>query len=210
MDIEFKGGNCIAIQYKKDEIVIDPKLSAIGYKDQGAHARAQVLTQSGQHAPHDERALIIDGPGEYEVHNCTIKGIAAQRFSAADDAPLEATMYRIEADDISVAVIGHANPKLSDDQLEALGVVDVLVVPVGGYGYTLDAKAAVELTRKIEPKIVVPTHFADSSAKYEVPQASVDEFLKEIGGAQETTAKLKLKSGQLPAALTVFQLTITK
>lgn len=204
MEIEFKGGNCIAINYKKDEIVVDPKISNLGYKDQGLHARAQVLTQSSFAAAHDDRALIVDGPGEYEVHNCSIRGVPAKRFSAADDAPANATMYRIEAEDVSLAIIGHANPKLTDEQLEALGIIDVLVVPVGGYGYTLDAKAAVELTRKIEPKIVIPTHYADPAAKYEVPQAPVEEFLKEMGGASEAATKLKLKAGQLPAALTVY------
>jgi L-ascorbate metabolism protein UlaG (beta-lactamase superfamily) len=117
-----------------------------------------------------------------------------------------ATMYVISADDIKVAVVGHIYPDLTDEQLEALGVVDVLVVPVGGYGYTLDAAGAVDVIRKIDPKVVIPTHYADSAVTYPVPQAELDVFIKELGAAVETSSKLKLKAGTLGETLVVQRL----
>ncbi len=47
-------------------------------------------------------------------------------------------------------------PKLTDAEQEAIGIVDVMFVPVGGSGYTLDAAGALQLIKAVEPKIVIP------------------------------------------------------
>lgn len=211
MEIEYKGGNCVSISFKKDTFVTDPKLSDVGLKDQGSGATAVLLTQNAFAVPPMEDTLVIDMPGEYEINNCSVRGVAARRHAGAPDAPPEATMFRLEMDGVSVAILGHIDPKLSDEQLEDLGMVDILIVPVGNHGYTLDAKSAVEVVRKIEPKVIIPTHYADDAVKYEVSQAPLADFVKELGvPLSEETSKVKLKSGMLPASLTVLHLLRTK
>lgn len=123
-----------------------------------------------------------------------------------EGAPKRATMYSIVADDIAVAVVGHVHPDISEAQLEDLGVVDVLIVPVGGNGYTLDATGAVELVRKIDPKIVIPTHFADPAINYPVPQSELGIFIKELGATVEVSNRLKLKAGAFGEKLIVQHL----
>lgn len=210
MEIEYKGGNCVVISHKKDEIVTDPGLHIIGLKDQGAKAAVQLLTQDRFAAPASDETIVINGPGEYEVNNCSIAGVAANAHTTPE-GKMTATMYRLVLEDITVALLGHIAAKLNEDQLEAIGVVDVLILPVGGYGYTLEPKQAVDLVRTIEPKIVIPVHYAEDGLTYEVPQAPLDEFLKELGTTpEEPTAKLKLKAGTLPEKLTVYQLIRTK
>ena len=82
----------------------------------------------------------------------------------------------------------------------------LVAVPVGGSGYTLDAHQAVSVVRQLDPKVVIPTHFADKVVRYEVPQMELEPFLKELGAPQyEKTAKWKLK-GPLPEILTVIEL----
>ncbi len=206
MEIEYKGGNCVEITIKKNTIFVDPKLSKLGLKDLGAKATVQLATQPQFAAPHSDEALLIDGPGEYEVANVSVRGVAAQAHMDTPEASKRATMYVLAADDISVAIVGHVDPNLTEDQLETLGVIDVLVVPVGGNGYTLDATGAVELIRKIDPKVVIPTHYADSNIQYPVPQAGIDVFIKELGAAHEVSNKLKLKAGILGETLVVQQL----
>ncbi len=206
MDIEYKGGNCVVLTVKKNTIFVDPKLSTIGLKDYGTNAKVQLATQPQFVAPHNEDVLIIDGPGEYEVANISIRGVAARAHMDPADTH-KATIYSVLAEDVAVAVVGHIHPDLSEEQLEALGVIDVLVVPVGGNGYTLDATGAVELIRRIDPKIVIPTHYADSALSYEVPQADLEAFTKELGAAVEVSSKLKLKAGTFGEVLTVHQLT---
>lgn len=206
MDIEYKGGNCVILTVKKNTIVVDPKLSDLKLKDQGANATVQLVTQPQFEAPHGEDTLVINGPGEYEVANISIRGVAARAHMDTAESVKKATIYSVAAEDISVAVVGHAYPDINEDQLEAIGVVDVLVVPVGGGGYTLDATGAVEMVRKIDPKIVIPTHYADSATTYPVPQAELDLFVKELGATVETSSKLKLKAGTLGETLVVQQL----
>jgi L-ascorbate metabolism protein UlaG (beta-lactamase superfamily) len=136
----------------------------------------------------------------------SIRGVAARAHMDAEEDGKKATMYSVATEDVTVAIVGHVHPDISEDQLEELGVVDVLIVPVGGGGYTLDAAGAVDVVRKIGPKIVIPTHYADSAVSYEVPQADVDAFIKELGAAVEVSNKLKLKAGTFGEALTVQQL----
>ncbi len=65
------------------------------------------------------------------------------------------TMYKLIIEDVRVGVLGHIHPELDDKQLEALGTIDILLVPVGGNGYTLDSLEALKLIKKIEPKITL-------------------------------------------------------
>ena len=206
MDIEYKGANCVLITTKKETFVIDPKLSDVGLKDQGQRAAVQLLTQPQFGAPHSDETIVIDGPGEYEVHDVSIKGIPAQAHLDPKGSSYRATMYRLEIADISVVVIGHVHPDLSDDQLEALGIVDVVIIPVGGNGYTLDATGAVQVIKKIEPKIIIPTHYAEAGINYPVPQADIETFVKDLGAVHETSSKLKLKAGTVSEILTIQQL----
>ena len=210
MELEYKGGNCVVITNKKDVFVTDPKLTELGLKDQGSQALVHLLTQTVFGSKSAGDTLVIDGPGEYEVRNCSIKGIVAKRFSEISPSVKKATIYRLDLDGLSLAILGPVDSSLSDEQLEAIGVVDILVIPVGGNGYTLDSKSAVEIVRKIEPKIVVPTHYADDEVKYEVPQQPVEDFIKELGAVVEELPKLKVKAGLLPATLSVYKLIRSK
>lgn len=201
MDIEYKGGNCVVLSTKQATIVVDPKLSTLGLKDMASKDDVVVATQTDFVVPTDEVA--VDQPGEYEIKNVSITGVGAQRN--IDASGKAATMYRISNSDFAIAIIGHVATPLSEEQLEALGVVDVVVVPVGGSGYTLDAHQAVATVRQLDPKIVIPVHYADKAITYEVPQMELEPFIKEIGVPVEQTTKLKLKAGVLPETLTVYE-----
>ncbi len=201
MDIEYKGGNCVVISTKQATIVVDPKLSTLGLKDMASKDDVVVATQTDFVVLTDE--VTVDQPGEYEIKGVSITGIGAQRN--IDAAGKAATMYRISNNDFAVAVIGHVATPLSEEQLEGLGVVDVAVVPIGGSGYTLDAHQAVAAVRQLDPKIVIPVHYADKAITYEVPQMELEPFIKELGVPVEQTTKLKLKAGVLPETLTVYE-----
>ncbi len=207
MELEYKGGTCVIITHKKEVIVSDPGLSLLGLKDQ-TNATVQLLTESRFKAQAHDDAVVVDGPGEYEVQNCSIWGIAAAPHTTPE-GHRTTTVYKVDLDGISIAIMGHI-AKLDDAQLEALGVIDVLILPVGGFGYSLEPKQAVDLVKAIEPKVVIPIHYADEGVSYEVPQAPLEDFLKELGvTAEEPQVKLKIKGGQLPDKLTVYPLVRT-
>lgn len=196
MELQYFGANCLRLTTKKASLVIDDNLVDLGAK---SIAKAgDILLYTGTHAePKVEPKLIIDHPGEYEVSDISIQGVAA-RGHVEEEGVASATMYRLLADDIRVAVLGHIYPELSDEQLEAIGTIDILIVPVGGSGYTLDATGALKLIKKIEPKIIIPTHYAQKGINYPVPQQDLDAVLKELTmEPKERVAKLKLKAGDL-------------
>jgi L-ascorbate metabolism protein UlaG (beta-lactamase superfamily) len=207
-DLEYKGGNTVVFSTKKLSLAVDPKLSLVGLRDMKLKDGVELATENRFSVRDSEAQLIVDQPGEYEVGDFTIRGIAATRHIDTPEQEKLSTMYRIECGDVNVAVLGNIDPKLNDDQLEGIGVVDILIIPVGGGGYTLDATSAATLTRSIEPKAVVPVHYADSGLTYEVPQDQLSTFISELGAPVEMMAKYKVKSStSLPATLTVIELT---
>ncbi len=206
-EVEYKGGNGVVIASKKTTLFIDPKLSLVGLKDLVPKNAVELGTENRLLVNSSDATLIIEGPGEYEVGDVTLKGVAAVRHIDTEDDGKASSVYRLECGDIRLAVIGNIADKLSDEQYEAIGVVDIVILPVGGGGYTLDPTSAAAIVRSIEPKVVIPVHYADSGLRYEVPQESLDVFTKELGAPVESMTKLKVKSqATLPPTLTVYEL----
>ncbi|HEX5456596.1 MAG TPA: MBL fold metallo-hydrolase [Candidatus Saccharimonadales bacterium] len=177
MEIKFFGANAVRLQTKKAGVVIDDNLSSLGQKSITKESDLSVFTSKQAKSGIPKSAFYVDGPGEYEVMNISLQGIATQAH--IDEAGKKnATMYRLAIDDFKVGVVGHIYPDIDDDQLERLGMIDVLLIPVGGNGYTLDAAGALKIIKKIGPSIVIPTHYKDSKIKYEVPQDSLEDARK--------------------------------
>ncbi len=196
MDLQFYGANCVSVSHKGTRLIIDDNLAELGGKSVTKADDVALCTMHPKDSP--EARLIFDGPGEYEVADVSIIGIAARAHMEADDKNRDATMFKLIAGDHSVLLAGHIYPELNDAQLEAIGMVDVLVVPVGGNGYTVDPVGALKLIKAIEPKLVIPTHYADKSLNFPMPQQDLAAALKEIGlEPQETTSKFKLKPTEL-------------
>lgn len=206
-DIEYKGANTVVISTKKAVLVTDPKLSVVGLKDLNVKEAVEIATEARFAVNGQDARLLIEGPGEYGVADFDIFGIAAQRHLDAEGQELLGTIYRIEFGEVRIGLLGNVYEKLSDDQLERLGVLDILIIPVGGNGYTLDATGAANLVQTIGPKVVIPVHYADSALAYEVPQDSLDVFVKELGAPIETVSKYKVKGvSTLPAVLTIVEI----
>jgi hypothetical protein len=197
MDIQFYGANCLVFTAKGVRVVVDDNLADIGGKSVTKPGDI-VLFTSAHGEPKVEAKLVIDGPGEYEVSDVSIYGIPA-RAHIDDDNRKSATMYKLLTKELSIFIPGHIYPDLTDDQLESIGMVDVMFIPVGGNGYTLDPLGAIKIIKKIEPKLVVPVHYDVKGLNYPVPQQDLQHALQEMSmEPKETTAKLKVKSADLP------------
>ena len=208
LEIEYKGGNTVVIATKKAAIITDPKLSLVGLKDASTKDQIEIATEARFALNSSDAKLNIEGPGEYGVSLFDIRGVAAQRHLDSETDPLLSTIYRIEVNEVRIALIGNIYEKVSEEQLEEIGLIDILILPVGGNGYTLDATGAASLVRKIDPKVVIPIHYAESGVKYEVTQDPLEIFVKELGAPVEETKKFKLKQASLlPPVLTVINVT---
>jgi L-ascorbate metabolism protein UlaG (beta-lactamase superfamily) len=196
MDMQYYGANCISLISKQVRLVVDDNLVDLGGKS--VTKEGDVVLFTGPHSnPKKSAKIIIDQPGEYEVQGIFIYGIAA-RGHMEEAGKKSATMYKIMTDDLNILVTGHIYPELSDTQLETIGMVDIMAVPVGGNGYTLDSTGALTLIKKIEPKLVIPTYYDDNSLRYPVPVTSLEEALKNLPmETKEPVQKLRIKSVDL-------------
>lgn len=207
MDIQFYGRGCITIATKKVTIVVGDDANLIDKKNIIRGDDVVLFTAPASTQPICR--LSINHPGEYEISGVSIVGIPAQ-LHIDEPKTTNGTMYTIDAEDIRIAVLGNIDSGLNEEQIEKLGIVDVLVVPVGGNGLTLDPIGATKVIKEIEPKIVIPVHYADNSSNYDIPQQPVEEFLKVIGkeGSFDSIAKLKLKKPDIPELMSVVVLDI--
>ena len=208
-EVEYKGANAVILTTKKTKVIFDPKLSVVGLKDIDVRGTIEVATEDRFVVENASPKLLLSSPGEYEVGDVSLTGLPARRHIDTEEEGLMATIYRVVIGDVRIAVIGNIAPKLDEDQLELLGVVDMVIIPVGGGGYTLDASDASTIVRQISPRAVIPVHYADSALKYEVPQEDMETFVKELSvGVVEAGPKFKVKGdSSLPEQLSVIKIT---
>ena len=200
MNITWYGHRCVRIEVKGGSVLIDPFGKEVGLR--GPRINDDIVALSAYAVPPQvldqipEQSFVIRGPGEYEVKGIAVRGIAAAQDSQNGKELGLATMYTVVGDEISVCHLGAlGQDKLNDEQLEAIGEPDVLIVPVGGQS-ALDPKAVAQLCNQIEPKIIIPIQFSLPSAAYEAEK--VDKFVKEIGLPAEKMANFRIAKKQLP------------
>ena len=195
MEITNLGNGCVKLNTKTLTLVAGAK------PPKEVKADVIALTQIAETTIPE--TMVLDSPGEYEVAGALISGIPAQLHIDKDG--LRGTIYVIQADDVSVAVLADIAPTLSNAQLEAMGSVDVLIIPVGGHGLTLDAPAAAAIVAQVEPKVVIPVHYDDGTS-YEMPQDKVDVFVKELGTTPQEASKYKASVKDLPEEMALVVL----
>jgi L-ascorbate metabolism protein UlaG (beta-lactamase superfamily) len=180
-------------------LVIDPYDESTGLKM--PKLEADILLITHDHPDHSNRAAIKGTPyivecaGEYEVKNVAIEGVLVPHDAVKGKERGTVVAYRIDMDDISIAHLSDLGDELDSKQLESLGGVDILLIPVGGK-YTLDAKRAVTVVSQIEPRIVIPMHYQTPGLKYELD--AVEKFIKELGVKPRYEDKLKVSKKDLP------------
>jgi L-ascorbate metabolism protein UlaG (beta-lactamase superfamily) len=195
MDIQYYGANCIAITHKGRRVVVDDNLVDLGAKS--IMKADDVVLFTSMHQSEVPARLMLDGPGEYEVSDISVIGFSV-RAHIDEQGQKNATMFKLVIGDRSVLITGHIYPDLTESLRESIGIVDILIVPVGGNGYTIDPVGALKLIKMIEPKVIVPTHYADPALNYPVPQQELAHALREIGmEPKEIVAKLRLKNDEL-------------
>ena len=107
-------------------------------------------------------------------------------------------MFTIQAEEMKIGFLSDLGQKeLTSRQIDDLGNMDVLIIPVGGT-YTIGAKDASEIISQIEPGIVIPMHYKIPDLKIDVED--IAKFLKEMGSEGiEPLLKLKVSAKDLPS-----------
>jgi L-ascorbate metabolism protein UlaG (beta-lactamase superfamily) len=204
MQIQYFGLSSFKITTKEATIITDPFHKDSGLTPPRGAADILILAQknkslysatsgiSGEH-------FDITDPGEYDVKGVTITGIPLKQ----EDKYI--TIFLIESEDIRILNLTHIKEfNLTENELEELGEIDILILPVGG-NTVLSASAASKAVNSIEPKIVIPSHYKMSreagsgSAGHDLilDLDPLDKFIKEMGGKKEEMEKLTVKKKDL-------------
>jgi len=204
--ISWAGQSCfqISVSNSRDhsaDIVIDPFDEETGLKV--PNFSADILLVTHDHHDHNNvkaikgTPFLIDGPGEYEVKEVFIKGIPSFHDDKEGKEKGTNTIYTIEAEGMRFCHLGDLGQKqLTDEQLEKIDSVDVLMIPVGGE-YTIDSAQAQKIIAEIEPKIIIPMHYG--LPKLKTKMDDVSKFLKTMGkNSVVPQDKLTVKASALP------------
>jgi len=142
-----------------------------------------------------EDVFCITGPGEYERENVFIQGITPTGNSERDEN--RSTLYTVLVEGIRIAHLNlRSEATLSDKDIEQLGEVDILMLPVGDKKTYLPGAGAASITRSVGPKIVIPMSYAIPKLKVKLDK--VEPFLKAIGvGKVDPIPKLVIKKKDL-------------
>ena len=209
MDITWYGHSCFRLSDRGVTIVTDPPSDDLGYDR--PRIRADVVTISHEHPGHNNRVgfrggpKFFDGPGEYEVKDVFITGIATYHDGRNGSVRGRNTVFLFEFDGLTVCHLGDLGHVPSQSEVEALSAVDVLLIPVGGL-HTIDASKASEVISLIEPLLVIPMHYSTKVEKAKLD--TVTKFLKEMGVApMPPQPELKVSKSSLPEDTQVVVLT---
>ncbi|MBI4128153.1 MAG: MBL fold metallo-hydrolase [Parcubacteria group bacterium] len=174
-----KETSCTVDVYGEDLPRLNPPLALITHYD-----TKKPLSSSS-------KLSVFDLPGEYEARGMVIRGIAATHDREGGNERGTLTIFQILFEGIKLGHLGHLGRPLSKEQLELLGDINILFLPVGGHD-ALSASEAIELINEIEPAIAVPLHVRTPGLPALTP---LSDFLKKVGAsAAEPQKKLSLKS----------------
>ena len=210
MDITWLGHSCFKIRGSQAIIVTDPFPPNMGYTL--GTITADIVTVSHPHPSHSYNEGIngehrlVKGPGEYEISGVLMLGITTFHDAVKGQSKGKNTIYLMEVDGVAICHLGDIGHVLSDGQVEELGNVDILMLPVGGVS-TINASMAAEIIRKLEPKIVLPMHYKTPKTTRDLEP--VDNFIKEMGLSQvEPRPKLTISKSNLPLSTQVIVLSV--
>jgi len=204
MEIIWHGHSFFEIKSRENKnqlkIAIDPFSEEIGLKV--PKVEADILLISHNHYDHNNKDAIsgnyflVDSPGEYEVKGVFVKAIKSFHDKVEGKERGENLIFLIETEDLRVCHLGDFGQKeLNEKQIEEIGGVDILMIPIGGV-YTISAKEAIKILEQLEPKITIPMHY--SLPKLKIKLDSVDKFLKTLGIKSLTPEKkLLIKKADL-------------
>ncbi len=203
VEISWLGHACFVLKGKEKTIITDPYRPELGYSL--GQPEADIVTVSHFHPGHSYVEGIanspkqVKGPGEYEIGNIFITGLASYHDNEKGNARGKNTIYLMEMEGLALCHLGDLGHPLTASLVEELGNCDVLFLPVGEVS-TISVDVAVETIRQLTPHIAIPMHYKTDVLTRNLER--VDKFLAKMRIHEiEPRAKLLVTNASLPAEL---------
>jgi L-ascorbate metabolism protein UlaG (beta-lactamase superfamily) len=211
VDLSWLGHACFRLRGREVTILTDPYESD-GWGYPPLATSANVVTVSNEHPHHaglsgvEGQPHVLRGPGEYEIGGVLIWGIRTSRPKDSQVA-LKNTAFVIQIEELTVCHLGDlASAPLTPEELTQIKDADVLLVPVGGH-CTINASQAAGVVSQIEPKLIVPMHYATDETRGRLELDEVDRFCKELGATEVAPRpRISITPTSLPSEPTVMLL----
>lgn len=201
------------------KVLLDPMNASVGYPINTVTGM-DLVTVSHEHGDHNNVSLAAGSPlilrglaGGAKPIDQTVKGVRVRTVLTNHDDTQgsqrgQNAIFIFEADQLRLAHLGDLGHPLTTDQVKAVGPVDIILIPVGGY-YTIDAKAAATVVNQLNPKVIIPMHYKtpDLGASLAGRLAPVDDFTAALGTSatvSEAGHTVTLDANNLPAKRTVM------
>ena len=175
---------------------------------------ADVVTMSHHHHDHDGIAAItgeylaVDTVGLHRLKGLTITGIGTCHDHHQGTRRGQNLFFVLEAEGLRIGHAGDLGHLLTEDQIKAIGKLDVLLLPVGGT-YTIDANEAVSVWKQLAPKVCIPMHYR-TSYNPDMPVTTLEDFLKAAGTEALTVPLLRLTAGDMSQRPALIAMEIEK
>ena len=193
MYIELAGLSGVKIQTGENTVLLAPPAKDGERKASRMKADVAVLGHPSDQInvePRNEKLFTISGPGEYEIG-----GVFVYCSAHTVNGAVISLISHISAEGMTIAHLGSLRADLTPEQLELFEGADILLIPVGGTT-VLDAKQAISLLEKIEPRIVIPMHFEQPGLKTKLD--TIQTFLKAAGSNAQPQERFKIAKKDLP------------
>ena len=207
MRIKWFGHSCFEIHGTDGvTIVTDPFDSSVGYRL--PDTRADIVTVSHDHFDHNYIHAVkgdfkvINKVGNFQVKDINIKGIASFHDNVNGEKRGSNIIYVFGIDGMNVCHLGDLGHILDARQLNSIGKIDVLFIPVGG-NFTIDAKTAVKVVSQLNPAIVIPMHY--KTPMVQMPIDTADKFIEMMGNAEKSDKRtIEIKKDDLKGSKKVY------
>lgn len=214
MDIYWYGQACFKLKGKQTSVIIDPFSSEYTGLKLPRDMSADIAIKTHDHNDHNNLSavtgdpVLVTGPGEYEIKGVAITGVQTSHDQKGGEERGKNTVYTIHIDGLNIVHLGDlGESKLTQEQIEGIGLCDILLIPVGGV-YTITPEEAAQLVSQLEASIIVPMHYKLPGLKFDLSE--VDTFLKEMGVENiAPQPKLTITRDKLPAEPQVVVLSKT-
>jgi L-ascorbate metabolism protein UlaG (beta-lactamase superfamily) len=199
MQIHYFGLSSFKITTKDATVITDPFDKKSGLTPPRGNADILILAEKNNPLYNavsgiSSEPFVIANPGEFDIKGVTVTGIPLKQ-DTGENGDRYVTTFLIESEDLKILNLSHIREfTMKQEDLEGLGEIDILIIPVGGNSVMV-AREAAKVVNEIEPKIVIPSHYQipGLDLKYDELQT----FVKEMGGKSETMDKLMIKKKEL-------------
>lgn len=197
MIIQYYGDFCFKITTKPEgrateDVVIwtDPLPKGAGLRSPQGDPDI-LLISHGESPEVSEKTALLDMPGEFAARGVTLSGYNTFTTAPESDKKSFNTTFLFDTEGIQVGYLGALGHEPEPEVLDRFSGIEILFVPVesdGGW----DVKTALSVIKKIEPKIVIPMHFAQPGLTLK-GLASEKGLIDALGGKVEKVTKWNIK-----------------